>query len=68
MKPRLLEELSRVFDIEARDAVPVRILNGKVVPPSNEELREQQRLTRIASELRHRADAGRALRVLGFRP
>lgn len=65
MRHQMMQELARLFDLEARDAVPVRIFNGVVVPPSYSELREQQRLTSIATDIRHRADATRALRIVG---
>jgi len=67
MKPAMLQELSRLFDLEAQDAIVNRIVNGRPALPAEEEIREHQRLSKIASELRHRADASIALRILGIR-
>jgi hypothetical protein len=62
----MLDELSRLFDIEAREACPVRIVRGVVVPPSGAEFYEQKRLMAIAKELRRRVDTRLAMRILGF--
>lgn len=68
MRPGLLNELSRVFAADAREAAPQRIVNGQIVPPTTDERREQLRLSNIASELRYRADASIALRLISPNP
>jgi hypothetical protein len=66
--PRMMRELARAFEADGREACPVRIdMYGRIIQPSRAELQEQRRLYGIASELRHRADAALALRIVSVR-